>query len=113
RARRTSTPMSFRPQPSGARARGPLTAEPGSAFTELAVGPGLTGEHRAQAHELPYAEQAESSPQHRGERGRDECPVICPGDKRGGGSTIGVPAQPDGAPSGGPHVARPVRLSAE
>jgi hypothetical protein len=58
----------------------------------LSVWAGLTGEHRVKAHELPYAEQAESGPQHRVERGRGECPVICPGDEFGSGGTVGVTA---------------------
>ena len=57
------------------------------------VWPLLTGQHCAQAQELPYAEQAEASPQHRVEHGRDESPVICPGDELGAGGTVGVAAQ--------------------
>jgi len=48
----------------------PVIGRPGchirSTCIKLAGCPaGLTGEHRVQAHELPYAEQAGSGPQHR------------------------------------------------
>src|SRR6478609_3017357 len=74
---------------------------------------GLIGELCVQAHELPYAEQAQSSPQHRVERGGDERLVVCPVDELGAGGAIGAAAEADGAPRGGPYIARPVGQVAE